>query len=122
MGGKMLKVKLSELVKLHTKALPAIENAMLDVVWTEEEEILLHQIGSQINSWGAEEGMALEKDVPIGLGDSLALIRFGLSLYQLYEDDHDFKLENFKRILSQVNLRIYNEVKTEIFSSNGDDQ
>lgn len=111
-----MKVKLSELVKLHTKAMPAIENAMLDIVWTEEEEILLHKLGSQINSWGSTPGMALEKDVPLGLGDAVALIKFGLSLYQLFEDDPDFKLENFERILSQVGLRIYREIAGELFT------
>lgn len=110
------KVKLSEMIKCHTEAMPAIEKAMLDVVWDEQDEHLLKSVAEKYNQWGESKFVLVEHDVPLGLGDSVALIRFGLSLFQLHEKDWGFNLENFERLLIQVNRAAYNELKKEIFS------
>lgn len=109
------KVKLSEIVKCHSEAMPAIEKTMLDVAWDEEDEKLLQSIADKYNQWGREKFVMVEHDVPIGLGDSVALIRFGLSLFQLNEQNPDFKFEHFERLLIQVNHSIFKEIKKEIF-------
>ena len=111
----MKKVKLSGLVALHTKAKPAIEKAMLEVVWDQENEELMLGLAKMINQWGADPFVKLEIDVPMGLGDADALIRFALSLYQLYENEKGFKKENFERLLIQINRDIYLDVFEDIF-------
>lgn len=110
------KIKLSQLVEQHSMALPIIEKAMLDVAWDEKDESTLEQITRQINLWGSVSGMAVEKDVPLGLGDAYALIRFILSLCKLFEKSIDLKREHFERLLVQINRRVCKEVYEDIFS------
>ena len=110
------KVKLSSLVKLHTDALPVIEKAMLDVVWDEEDQSLNYNTAMEVNKLGSVPGMAVEKDVPLGLGDTDALIRFFLSLVQLHRKNPEIRKEHFERLFIQLNRRVYKEAYNDIFS------
>lgn len=109
------KVKLSHLVALHQKVIPAIEKAMLDVVWDEEDEALLREVAEEMNRLGRSPDADIEHDVPLGLGDADALIRFGLSLYQLHEEVGKLAYEHFERLLRPVNEAVFKEVADEIF-------
>ena len=111
----MSQVKLSQLIQLHALAKPLIEKAMLEVIWDDDDEITMRKFAEQVNQWGAGPTVSIHRDVPLGLGDTDALIRFVLSLYQLYEDNPAIQKKNFERLLLQINRDIYLEVWEEFF-------
>jgi hypothetical protein len=114
-GEKMNKIKLSDIVKLHEKAKPAIEKAILEVLWDEDDEALMKATAEQINAWGGDPTTLVEPDVPLGLGDTDVLIRFLFSLFQIFEDEGDFKLANFYLICKSINRPVTREVSSELF-------
>ena len=88
---------------------------MLDVIWDDDDEVLLRRTIETIHRMGAEPIVRIELDAPLGLGDTDALIRFVLSLYQLYEGEPAFRKENFERLLVQINRDVFLEVWEDIF-------
>jgi hypothetical protein len=110
-------VKLSHLVALHQKATPVIEKAMLDVVWDNEDEALLRQVTDELNRLGADPDVDIDHDVPLGLGDTDALIRFGLSLFQLHEESGKLSLDSFENLLRPINEAVFDEVFDDIFNA-----
>jgi hypothetical protein len=117
-GRKMKNVNLSQLVEIHATAKPIIEKAMLEVVWDDDDDALLLQLAQKVNKLGADEDVKVALDAELGLGDTDALVRFVLSLYQMHQDDPKIEHENFERLLIQVNKDMYWEIYEEILLKN----
>ena len=122
----MPRVKLSRIVQLYTFSRPVIEKAALGVAWDETDQEKLGKIARQIKFWGSQDDFAIERDVPLGLGDTDALIRLFLSVYQLYApEDKTVKLEQFEKVCLLINEDVYWEVADEILDQlprNDDDE
>lgn len=110
-------VKLSHIVSLYEQAKKPIEKAMLDTPWTLEDEQLLRYVCEQIAQWGDNPEVTLDFDVPMGLGDKDALIRFFLSLSELFDEQlPGVNRKSFQSLLSNISPDIVVEVSEEIFN------